>query len=94
MQIDFSLGKTSASFKRSWLTGKSTITTSEGVYPVRSPWDPRTHFSVRPNRVSTARVAERDVVIEWTGPRLFRAFRPLTYRILVDGKEVATKTGR
>jgi hypothetical protein len=93
MQIDFQIAGAPATFKRSWLTGASNIETSQGVVPVKRARNPSTWFHVGRTNAASVRVGEHDVMIEWAGPPVFRAFVPLRYTILVDGEEVATKKG-
>ena len=93
MQIDFSIGPERATFERSWVTGKSTISAGEKVVTVASPGSLGTHFHFGRTRTSEVSVGGHDVMVEATGPPAFRALFPLNYRILVDGAEVASRRG-
>lgn len=93
MLIRFDVAGEPVEFSRSWLSGHAELRVHGEVVTLQDPSDVGTHVSVTLTRVWKHRLGEHEIVIEKVRPLLLSAFRPQSYKVLVDGKVVAEKHG-
>jgi hypothetical protein len=94
MEITFEIDGATATYSRNWLTGRAVLTLAGQTFPLQNPWNPATHFSLQRTRMWRVDVPNHRVLIEKVRPLLFAGFRASVYRIWVNDRIVADKTGR
>ena len=94
MEITFEIDDATATFSRDWFTGKAALTLAGQTFSLQDPWNPATHFSLQLTRTWKVDVPNHRVLIEKKRPLLFAGLRANTYRIRVDDRIVAEKSGR
>lgn len=90
MEIDFDIDECNAHFVHHPMTGKAELQLSGKVMELQSPYDPSTRFRLSPVRQCRRHIGDHNVMIERRRHILFGAFRPQSYRILVDDRLVAS----
>jgi hypothetical protein len=93
MLIRFEVAGETVEFYRNWFTGRTELRRGDRIIPLLSALDPTAHFSLTLTRVLQHRLGNHDITIEKVRPLLFAGFRPQSYRVLVDGVEVAQRSG-
>jgi hypothetical protein len=94
MRIDFTVGGKPAQFHRNPVTARVSLRVGEDFWQFQSPWSLAAHFDFSLRKAWVTEVRSHVVVVEVKRPLLFAGFRPMRYRILVDGQVVAERSGR
>jgi|GEM_PF-1146084 len=92
-QFEFVVDGRPVAYRRNGMTGKPKILTRGGEIPLDRVLDPFTHFSLRLSKANTCRVYDSEVVVEKTRPLFLAAFRPSSFRVLVNGELRAGHVG-
>jgi hypothetical protein len=94
MEIAFDLGGRQAVFRRNGMTGRTAIIVDGETVTLASPYSPFTQFEVSTHKTWRRRIGDHDVEVVKDRPLLVGGMRKNSYRIVVDGHEVAAATGR
>jgi hypothetical protein len=93
MQIEFTLDGAVAEFRRNCFTGRAELRIDGKVELLQNPLNPGTHFQLSLTKSWIRQYKGHEIAIEAIRPQLLAGFRPHTYRVLVDGAEVAERHG-
>jgi hypothetical protein len=93
MTIKFKIDNADATYSRSWFSGRAFVDVDGMRLAVQSPWNPATHFSLQLCRSWACNVMGHRLFIESTRPRILAFARAITYRVSVDGKVIAERSG-
>jgi hypothetical protein len=93
VRIDFSVGGTSARFRRSHFSGKAVLSVGDDRQTLQNPLKPGTHYSLSSERKWQLQVNDHQIEIVKDRPKFLSGFRPHSYTVLVDGQLVAQEKG-
>jgi hypothetical protein len=93
MDINFEMDGILARFRRNDWNGRAELAVGDETYPLQSPWNLRTHFSLSTRRSWNRRVGDHQVEIVKDRKRWFAGFRPAVFSVLVDGNLVTQQEG-
>ena len=80
-------------FSRVWLTGRATLVVDGVPTTLASPYALKTQINLSGRNRYVATVNDHELVIEHRMYFPFPAFRPMTYRLLVDGELIVEQSG-
>jgi len=93
MQIDFQIDGKPVQYFRDPIIGSSELRTPDGHIEIDSPLSVGTHLSFKLKKQKTVELYGHDVTVEKVRPLFFAGFRPMNYRIFVDGELRAEQSG-
>lgn len=94
MHIEFRIGDIRATLHRHWFSGGMTLVAAGRSIRLQHPLHPGTHVSWRRERHWDVQVEGHAVRVEKVRPLLMAGIRAQTYRVFVDGQQVAGARGR
>jgi hypothetical protein len=93
MKITFDVGDLSAEFHRNGFTGRTWVIVDGQEYLLAKFAQASTHFSYQPTRSWSVSHAGHRIEIEWQRSQLLGGLRPQSFKICVDGQQVASARG-
>jgi hypothetical protein len=93
MRIEATVDGSKIEFTRVWLTGRATLVVDGSPTTLASPYELNTIINLKGLNRYVAIVAGHELVIEHQMYFPFPAFRPMTYRLLLDGQLVVERSG-
>ena len=94
MEIEFEIDGNPARFRRDDWTGRAELSVGTDTFPLQSPWNPKTHFSLGTRRTWRHRLGNHLVEIVKVRPRFnWGGTQPNSFTVLVDNQVVAQQDG-
>lgn len=93
MRIQVNVDGSVVELRRSWFTARVTLVVDGVPTTLASPYALKTQVNFSGQDRYVATVKGRELVIEHRMYLPFPAFRPMTYRLLLDGELLTERTG-
>jgi hypothetical protein len=94
MKLNFNIGDVPAEFRRSSFSGRAELEIDGKIIVLSSPFDPATHVATTLVDTWHQTINGHEVVIEKRRPVMLAGFRKNHFRVTVDGRVAAEKSGR
>ncbi|PKQ38703.1 MAG: hypothetical protein CVT59_01035 [Actinobacteria bacterium HGW-Actinobacteria-1] len=93
MRIQANIDNSTIEFTRNWFTGRATLVVDGTPTTLASPYALKTQINLSGQNRYVATVGGRELVIEHRMHFPFPAFRPMDFRLLLDGELLAEQSG-
>jgi hypothetical protein len=93
VRIQANIDGSAIEFSRTWLTARATLVVDGVPTTLASPYALKTQINLSGQNRYVATVRGHELVIEHRMYFPFPAFRPMTYRLLVDGELLVEQSG-
>jgi hypothetical protein len=93
VRIQANIDGATIEFSRSWFTGRATLVVDGEPTTLASPYALKTQFNPSGRNRYVAAVRGRELVIEHRMHFPFPAFRPMDFRLLLDGELLTEQSG-
>ena len=93
MRIQATIENSTIEFSRVWFTGRATLVVDGSPTTLASPYELNTVINLRGQNRYVAIINGHELVIEHRMYFPFPAFRPMTFRLLLDGELLTEKSG-